>query len=140
MKSLVIAHRILTTDLTGTFVASTGVNTMGLPHHNLAITYDPDEADGRLAVEFQGTMDGPEVTDANAEWITLGTVARTAGVIAFTADDIRSNSAGAGTKNQLNVSYIDQPFQRMRIRAKETFTGGGTNQGNAKIDQISWTN
>lgn len=144
MKSLPILHRDFTTSagvdlpLTGSYVYSTGRDIQGLAHHNIDFQYDPDEADGKLSAIVQGSMDGPEVTDANSKWTTLGSFSRAAGVITFTADTLEKGSGGAGTIIPMNITYTDQPYMKLRVGVKETFTAGGSNLGNVRVISISW--
>lgn len=143
MRSVQINHRDFTSagadyPLTGTYVYTTGQVIQGLVKHNFDVQYDPDESDGKLFVVFQGSMDGAEVSDANSKWTTLGSFARSTGVVTFTADELQKASGGAGTILPMNVTYTDQPFVKIRVGCKETFTSSGTNQGNVRVTSISW--
>jgi len=126
--------------LTGSFVASSSFTTQGLPNLAINIVYDPDEADGTLDVEVQASDDPATTTDANSEWITIGVAARSTAIVTYAADTLRLASTAAGTKKYLQFTYTDVPYQKVRIRAKETFSSGGSNFGNARITGYAYSN
>lgn len=125
--------------LTGSYVASEQFPLSGLPHQSISIVYDPDEADGVLEVQVEVSDDPMEVTAANSSWRTLGVAARATAIVTYTPDtSLKLTSTGAATKKYLTATYRDEPGQKIRIQAKETFTGGGSNLGNARIVGYSY--
>jgi hypothetical protein len=125
--------------LTGSAVASSSFATNGLPHHGITIDYDPDEADGRLAITVEASNDPMTVADSASKWRVLGVAARSSAIVTYAADTLRIDSTGAGTMGFLTAAYRDEPCQKIRIKRSETFTAAGSNQGNVRVVGYSYS-
>ena len=132
MPSIANRVRVPATDLTGTAVFDTSVETVSIDQHGILIMYDPDEADGELRVTVEKSFNDKRTTDANSEWIQLGDFVFVAGVGTFTANEYLMASAGAGTKSHSHDEFTAHAY-KIRVGARETFSGGGSDFGNAEI-------
>jgi hypothetical protein len=118
--------------LTGSLVYNTSSNIDGTPHHEVLVEYDPDEADGLLHVVMEVSLDDNNTADDSTAWVQVGEIASAGGTLTFTARELQMASAGAGTKSYAHWSEEAVGY-KIRVGARETFTAGGSDFGNARI-------
>lgn len=138
MSSTTHTFRETTTTLTGSYVASSSFPIGGYSRHGISIVYNPAEDDGKLSVIVQISDDPTTTTDANSEWRTLGVATRATAVVTYAADTIELAAAAAGTNYYASMEYEGEPGQKIRVQAKETFSGSGTDFGVCRIVGYSY--
>lgn len=120
--------------LTGSYVYSEQFAIDGCAYHQALCILDPDENDEVLDVIAEVSPDPMTTPAASSEWIQLSRTAVSAG--AADGDDVEAftvTAAAAGTKVKRMWDMPDASGQKMRIGVKDSFSGAGSNRGNARV-------
>lgn len=133
MPSKPHVHRLIATDLTASYVYSASVPVGSMGYHTLIAVLDPDSNDEVLNIDWQISYNDMNTADASSEWVSVGTTSTTGGARTYTADTFKIAAAAAGTKVNGYWSVDNLNCYKMRVGVKSTFTGGGSNTGQAGI-------